>query len=88
MQLIISARVSVNKISAAPHPSLAEIGHTFLLFFLIFDQFPTPHLDFFKVVDLEISCLGSRSLIPELEYVSSYVTFHFNLEKYVLSGGT
>ena len=31
-----------------------------------------PHLDFFKVVDREISCLGSRSLIPELEYVSSY----------------
>ena len=36
-----------------------------------------PHLDFFKVVELEISCLGSRSKNPELEYVSSYDTFHF-----------
>ena len=52
-------------------PTLAEVGHTFLLF-LIFDQNLTPHFDFFKVVDLEISCLGSPSLIPELEYVSSY----------------
>ena len=40
-----------------------------LRFLVIFD----PHLDLFKVVDLEISCLGSRSLIPELEYVSNYV---------------
>ena len=30
-----------------------------------------PHLDFFKVVELEISCLGSPSINPELEYVSS-----------------
>ena len=39
-------------------------------------DFP-PHLDFFKVVDLEISCLGSRSINPELEYVSSHDTFRF-----------
>ena len=55
---------------------LAEIGHTFLLFFE-FWSISDPHLDFFKVVDLEISCLGSRSKNPELEYVSSYDTFHF-----------
>ena len=36
-----------------------------------------PHLDFFKVVELEISCLGSRSKNPEFEYVSTYDTFHF-----------
>ena len=36
-----------------------------------------PHLDFFKNVELEISCLGSRSKNPELEYVSSYDTSHF-----------
>ena len=34
-------------------------------------------MDLFKIVDLEISCLGSRSKNPELEYVSSYDTFHF-----------
>ena len=45
-----------------------------------------PNLDFFKVVELEISCLGSRSKNPELEYVSNYDTFHF-LGKSVLSGG-
>ena len=39
-------------------------------------RFSTPS-GFFKVVELEISCLGSRSKNPELEYVSSYDTFHF-----------
>ena len=44
------------------------------------DSFCDPHLDLFKVVDLEISCLGSRSKNPELEYVSSYDTFPYFFE--------
>ena len=36
-----------------------------------------PPVGFFKVAELEISCLGSRSRNSELEYVSSYDTFHF-----------
>ena len=51
---------------------LEQFGRTLAIFLfsllVVFD----PHLDFFKVVDLEISCLGSRSKNPELEYVSSY----------------
>ena len=46
--------------------------------FHIFDLFVDLHLDFFKVVELEISCLGSRSKNPELEYVLSYDTSHFS----------
>ena len=40
-----------------------QFGRTLELFsrcLVVFD----PHLDFFKVVDLEMSCLGSRSKIP------------------------
>ena len=69
-----------------PHPSFTQLdggsgraanfseqfGRTLEHFFSRFLIICDPHLDFFKVVDLEISCLGSRSLIPELEYVSSY----------------
>ena len=47
--------------------------------------FLTP-FEFFKVVELEISCLGSRSINPELEYVSSYDTFHFWKSMYSQGG--
>ena len=43
---------------------LGTVRKDFRTFFFRYLAIFDPHLDFFKVVDLEISCLGSRSKRP------------------------
>ena len=67
--------VHPSSLHQADHPTGCSGRTYFSMLLCVCDP---PHLDVFKAVDLEFSCLRSQLKHPELEYryVWSYDTFH------------